>query len=338
MPIQPPQLQSLDEYRARFSSIQYWQPYVEIVCERHHLIPCHNARCHNPGTYPTFIVDDHWVVKFFGELFNGPANYATELDANLLVAGDRQIAAPALLAQGNLLGPSEGWRWPYLIFEYLPGVSLGDVFDEITLEDKLTVARQLGALTRHLRHLHLDNAAVLRPDASTYTDMLRELHPACAQRQRQWHTLPDHLLAQVESYILPLDALLAGARSPALLHADITGDHLLGKLEAGHWTMQGLIDFGDAIVGDPAYELIPLHLDAFHCDKRLLDAYLTAYGILPSERQALIRRAMSLSLLFQFNIFGGVFGLFPQASQVETLDELAARLWDPDAPALCVEE
>ena len=336
-PIQPPQLQTLDVYRQRFSSVSYWQPYVEIVCERHHLTPYSAIRCHNPGTYPTFIIDDRWVVKFFGELFNGPANFSAERDANRLVTADGHISVPASLGQGELLEPGQGWRWPYLIFEYLPGVNMGDAFDQISLTDKLAIARQLGTLARHLHHLCLDQATVLKPTWESYAAMLRELHPTCVQRQRTWQALPAHLLKQLETYLLPVDKLYDPQVTPALVHGDITGDHVLGCEQAGHWVMQGLIDFGDAMVGDPAYELIPLHLDAFRCDKRLLDAYLDAYGVSAADRPALLQKAMSLSLLFQFNIFTSVFQRYPQAAQVQTLAELADLLWNPDTPGMICE-
>jgi hygromycin-B 7''-O-kinase len=333
-PTQPPQLQTLDEYRERFSSASYWQLYVETVCARHHLTPHTTIRCHNPGTYPTFIIDDRWVVKFFGELFNGPSGYTAELDANLLVTRDGHIPAPALLDRGELLEPSQGWRWPYLIFAFMPGISLGDAFAQISLTDKLALARQLGELAHHLHHLRLDGTSVLKPCWDCYAAMLRRLHPTCAQRQRTWQSLPAPLCDQIDGYLLPLDQLLDENQPPALLHADITGDHVLGAEQNGHWVMQGLIDFGDAMAGDPAYELIPLHMDAFRCDKRLLAAYLDAYGVAQSARPALLQKAMSLALLFQFNIFSGIFQRYPQAAGLKSLDELADLLWNPEVPGI----
>jgi Ser/Thr protein kinase RdoA (MazF antagonist) len=295
-------------------------------------------RCHNPGTYPTFIVDDRWVIKFFGELFNGPDNFKVERDANQLVTADGRISAPALRGQGNLLEAGQGWRWPYFIFDFLPGVSLGDAFEHICAEDKHTLAQQLGTLARHLHGLDLSQATALKPTWKNYAEMLRRMRSTCVERQCAWHVLPAPLIEQIETYVPPAEALLHPQAKPVLLHGDITGDHVLGGEREGHWVMQGLIDFGDAMAGDPAYELIPLHLDAFRCDKRLLNDYLDAYGVSAAAKPALLRQAMCLTLVFQFNVLGIVFQRYPHAAKAQTLEKLANWIWNPDAPGLLCEE
>ena len=50
---------------------------------------------------------------------------------------------------------------------------------------------------------------------------------------------------------------------------------------AALWTSLAIIDFGDARIGDIYTELNALHLDLFARDKRLLSAFLDAYGMDP---------------------------------------------------------
>jgi aminoglycoside 2''-phosphotransferase len=46
---------------------------------------------------------------------------------------------------------------------------------------------------------------------------------------------------------------------PSVLHADLTGDHILVGTTSGE--IAGIIDWGDAIVGDPAYDFAGLLAD-----------------------------------------------------------------------------
>ncbi|MSP12890.1 MAG: hypothetical protein EXR62_08025 [Chloroflexi bacterium] len=64
-----------------------------------------------PGTYPTFIVDGRWGIKFFGRLFYGAASFEVERQANILLAAIPSIPAPRLIASGSLFPDSDGWPW-----------------------------------------------------------------------------------------------------------------------------------------------------------------------------------------------------------------------------------
>jgi hypothetical protein len=44
--------------------------------------------------------------------------------------------------------------------------------------------------------------------------------------------------------------------------------------EGVKWKPVSLIDFGDTLVGDTAYELVAIHLALFRCDKELLAEFV----------------------------------------------------------------
>ena len=113
-------------------------------------------------------------------------------------------------------------------------------------------------------------------------------------------------------------------KPPHLIHADLTRDHLLGRVVDGRWQSLALIDFGDAMTGDLLYELSALHLDMFRGEKRLLRAFLDAYGMTEEARAALPHQALATSLLHQFNDFEA---LEPGRLAARTLEELADDLW-----------
>lgn len=325
-------LDHLDGYRRCFWDADFWRPLVETVCRRDLSIPCQTVRSGLPGTFPTFIVDERWVIKFFGRLFEGEASFAIEREVARLLANG-SIPAPALLAEG-CLDPDADWPWPFLVFEFVPGVSIGEVYEQVARHDHLEIARLAGRIARQLHDLPLDGSSLFAADWSGYVALLNTQRAGCAARQRAWGTLPEHMVEQIDAFLAPVEDLIPRHSRPHLIHADMTADHILGRLQEGRWQTTGIIDFGDAMVGSLWYELAALHLDLFRGDKRLLAAFLEAYGLDPALRGVLARRAMSGALLHQFDVLKGIMERWPHARSLSTLDQLAAAVWDLDAPGL----
>jgi hygromycin-B 7''-O-kinase len=323
------QLNTLDGYRQSFMDASLWQPYIQIICSRYSQTPCRVIRPGFPGTYPTFIVDNRWVVKLFGRLFAGALAFDTEKQVNGILAQDSAIPAPKIIACGTLFEGSDTWPWPYLIYEYIPGINISEIYNQVSFEDKLKLAQYLGEITRRLHALPLANVPLFQSGWDAYINLLEVQRRQCKQTHQAWNTLPAHLIEQIDSYLLPVDALVDCSAEPHLIHADITRDHILGRLDRGMWITLGIIDFGDAMVGDLFYELVALHLDLFCGDKRLLGAYLNAYGLDEYSSQTLSIKAMNLTLLHRFNVLVEVLdGSHIQLSDIATLDQLAALLWD----------
>ena len=318
-------------YRRHFMDVDFWRPYVQLVFEREGLVDAPTVDAGLPGTSPTFQVNGRWVIKFFGREFEGDLSYQTELALNRLTTAAPDIPTPALLGSGLLFPQAIDWPWPYLIMEYISGVSIGEVYEQVSFSDRLGVAEWLGRLTRQLHRLHTvspEGNSLSLPVRNSYFNLLRDRHWRCTDIHRRAAILPPHLIDQIDAYLLPRDQLLDPAHLTCLIHADLTADHVLGQLSAGRWESQHLIDFGDAMLGDFHYELIALHLDLFRCDKRLLKAYLDAYGLDAEMHRQLSHRAMSLTLLHRFDVLAPFPERFPAAFQVESLTALESLLWD----------
>ena len=213
-----------------------------------------------------------------------------------------------------------------MIFEYLPGISIGEVYEQVSFEDRLALASALGKVTRQMQRLSLDGAPLFRAGLDAYARFFHDQRAKCLANHRQWQSLPGHLIDQLEDYLLPVEILVDPLVPHGLIHADITRDHILGRLEAGRWVTLGLIDFGDARVGNVFYDLAALHIDLFRCDKRLLRAYLEAYGL--EDRRQFAHKAMSAALLHEFNIFSLLGEMYSHYRQIATLNTLADILWD----------
>ena len=332
-----PVFPSRAEYAGRFTDAVYWRPYVEAVCARHGLGPCGEIRAGLPGTNAVFLVDHRYAVKLYTDLFGGATSFPVERDLYGWFAVHPGLPVPALVAQGDLFPPGEGWPWPYIVTTVVPGASYGEAAAGVAYADKPALATFLGGVVRTLHSTPWPGTPALPARWEPFLDFLAARRRACVADHRAWGTLPARLIAEIDAYLPPLADLVDTSGPLCLLHADLNADHVLGGFRDGHWRPNGIIDFGDARVGDPAYELPALHLGLFHADKHLLRAWLTAYGQVAAWDDRRLRCAMSLTLLHQFDVLVDVFRDMPAAQRVSSLGELATLLWDLDAPGMAAD-
>ncbi len=322
-----PELNTREQYLHRFSDAVYWTTYVRHVADRHGLL-YKVVQAPTPGTFPTFVVDKRWVVKFFGTLFEGADSFAIEREANRLICSADAIPAPQLLGEGQLFDTEPHWN--YLLFAFCPGTPYLEARDGMDLKQKLSAARWLGRTARAFHRLSLDTDGRLRPTWEPYRAFLQGQRAGCADRHQAAGSLPEYLIEQIDGFLPPTEALFDVSSSPCLVHADLTADHILGRSSSRPWQPEVLIDFGDAMVGDPAYELVALHMDLFQFDKRLLAEFLDAYGWPGSTGESFARKAMSLALLHRFGDLEDLVERFPEATHAQSLDELALWIWNLD--------
>ncbi len=314
------QLETLDGYRQLFTSLSFWQGYVRQVCSLHGL-SCTAVRTGIPGTCPVFIVDERWVVKFFGRLFDGASSFRTELAAAHLLAEQPILPGAALVASGSMAWQASDWKWPYLVFERVDGLSYGEAEPQLVFAEKLEMAVHLGGWLRALHALPLPADGPFAPGWEEFAAFLAVQRSGCAARHAAWGRLPPALISQLEAFLPDCEALLERSTRPHLIHADLTGDHLLGQVHNGRWRSLAIIDFGDARSGPLEYELVALHLDLFRGDRRLLGAFLRSYGCTPPA--GFSRRMLAYTLLHQFDFSS----LLPLQTCPASLEELAEQVW-----------
>ena len=327
-----PIFSSVESYARRLTDVTYWGPHVRAVCQRHGL-PCQGIRAGMAGTFPAYVVDERYVVKLFGDLFDGLRSWEAEGEAYRLLKACSGMPVPELVATGRLFAPG-AWSWPYLVMTFLTGQSLTEMYDQVSHAQRRALVAQLGGLVCQLHGLPLANTGPLRRSWQPTSGFLRRQYAGCRDQQIAWGTLPQHLIDQLDAYVMTPAALIDTGARPRLLHADLTADHLLLSCADGRWALSGLIDLGDACVGDPTYELVALHLDGLRCDKRLLHEFLSSYGEEDAAREEFPRRAMSYTLLHQFNVLVCLQERSPAFTRLERLEDLASLLWDLEAPGL----
>jgi hygromycin-B 7''-O-kinase len=308
--ITPPTFASLQEHVSRLGDIEFWQPYIAEILERHNLTDAGRQPAAGfNATYPIFLYGDV-VVKLFGYSRSWRASHAGERAAYALLATDPDIAAPRLLAEGQLYDDVDA-AWPYLVTTRMSGVSWRNA--ELSAEQKHSVAADLG---RQMRRVH-----ALRPaGVATHADWSAVNVAAAAERS----SLPRHLIAQIDDYLARL-----GPFDRVFCHGDLVANHVF--VENGR--LVGIVDWGDATVTDRHYELIQPYRDMFDCNKALLRVFLEACDWPVGKnfpRQALglalHRQAAGLAQHHTMDVFEPIAALFP-LQDIGTLDELATELF-----------
>lgn len=287
---------SQPHYGENLGNADYWSPWVKEVLDRHALphVPLDSPFV---GSFPTFLVGGV-AVKLLGDSFEGPTCFATEVAMLELLADIAAVPAPRMLASGALFDDAP--RWHYIVTERLGGVALRDAKNA-----RRDVAGELGQVVAELHRLS--------PPAPLHGD-LAELRAAAPQRARRFGHLPERLIEQIPDFLA--DALEADT----LVHADLTEDHVFVKERR----LVGIIDWGDAMLADPYYELVPVFFDSIGIDPEARRAFLEGYDWVVNDDFP--RRMMQAVLEFEFGVTRRIAQLIELAT-VSTLDDLAERLF-----------
>ena len=299
--LRPPRLRTQSSYARKFQDPRFWQPYVDEVLRRHDLPP-HIATLGTGGSFPTFLVGAY-VVKFFGQQFEGVVCSTIERTLHTGILPRLQFATSSYVGHGTLF--QTGWPWPYMVTRRLEGTAWRQM-REPPDDWRVVVASELGTAVRQIH-------AVECPDEPVWKrDVVGALRANCTERQRRLQMLPSILVDQIDEYLAP------ASTQRVLVHADLHGDHIF--VRDGH--LAGVIDWGDALCGDPYYDLPALFFGTFGGCKALLRQFLDSYGWPVGPDFA--RRALTMTLVHEFNPLGNARHLIPF---VATLRELADSLW-----------
>lgn len=309
----------LEMYRSVFTDAAWWRLYVEQVCARHAVEP-RSITSGVPGSFPTFIVNQMLVVKFFGPLFDGLQCWRTEIEAaTMLGKAMPPLPIPGAIEAGVL---SDTPPWRYIVSRFVVGETFGRARDRLDRRQRERLAHDLEVLLRRVHDLDVPVGSALRPEWDSWSEFVDSQRRGVVDRHRAWGKLPERLILELDRYLEGYSVETKAA--PVLVHADLHEGHVLGAMDADHvWQISGVIDWGDARVGDRFYELPALHLGLFHGDLMMLSAFLDAYEWPGYRTDDFVHRAMKMTLLHEFNVLERI----DVPNDVESLDQLAENLW-----------
>jgi len=313
--IRMPAVPTLGEYRAIYHQEELWRPAVDAIRARHGFerAPCERGP---DGTHLVYFLGAAHVLKLFVPLF------ARDYDAERLTAahvdGRIGVSTPKIVSEDEVGG------WRYLIMTRVAGQPLKDVWAGIRDAGREDVLAGIGRMIARLRSLPVTGLDELGMDWSSFVEVRAE----AAARAQLERGLPKRLAEQIPAYIEAARPFISARSRPALLLADITGEHVLLSDRGGSWEVAGCVDFGDAMVGDPDYEIVAPGTGIAAGDGRLLRTLLLAAGYRERDLgEALRRRLMVYTLI---HLYAGVEDLrrsIPGAARAESIEELARVMW-----------
>jgi hygromycin-B 7''-O-kinase len=310
-----------EEWGRVFTRIETWRPLVEEICRRHGLANPGGVRAGYPGTHAVFVVDEAVVVKIAAPFWRD--DFMREQELYRLLAGRADLLAPRLLAHGVI---GAGQEWPYFIMQKMPGLRIGEVWEEIPPRNRIEIAERLGAMVRVLHDFPLSEIQWLDSSAAAWERFVHGQIAGCVEHHRRQGSLPAHLLEQLPLFLSEAAVLPAADFTPSLLNCDITEDHVLLSPDGSRWVITGLIDYGDAQAGDPYYEWVALGLGALAGVRNLLRCFLSSYGWEPADA-GFSRRMLAWTLLHRFSDMRPHLERLGGAERVRRLEELQEALW-----------
>jgi aminoglycoside phosphotransferase (APT) family kinase protein len=218
---------------------------------------------------------------------------------------------------------------PYLILSEVPGETAEELWDGLSRPTQLALARELGALTAAIHRLPQDElAAVERRFAG------KELH--IEQYQARWIAAFEQetaLSSQQQreiAHFLRDEAPQHLAAPVRLTHYDLAHNHIYLAKENGAWRVTAIIDWAEAVLGPPEWDIVYLWFWTFTRDREAMYACLEtllAGSALPAHfaRRCLaaIFHTSSMRLLWPHFLARG-------AAAGSVVEQLTAFLFPPE--------
>ena len=244
---------------------------------------------------------DRFVLEVNGELiFRFPMrdDVIAYLHKELGLLPVLEQALSTLIPHFDYIGHGDA-NYPYIFVGYrkLGGVALED--ESITPEQLTALAPALATFLNELHRFPVARAVQAGVQEHTskqwreryqerYVDLQKRVFPRLdmelrVNSQRLWENF--------------LDDRASFAFQPVLIHCDLAGEHILCDPEGG--VLTGVIDWGDATIGDPALDFVGVHYGrGREFTERVLTDYQGAMDVAFWRRMDFYLRYVPFSELF----------------------------------------
>lgn len=282
---------------------------LEVIRARHGIASASVERC-GTGSSPVYLLDD-CVVKIVPPQWR--REFDREVAAMAAVHGATSVRTPELRATGTIDA------WTYMVSERLAGVSLKEVAAVIDADGRARVSAQVGEALASLHHISTRGLDVLACDWDEFT---RARVAAAPDFQRRTG-LAASAVERVDSALKEGAPLVPDDRR-ALVHGDLHHEHALVARDGDQWNLVAIIDFGDAMIAHPEYDLVTPAFFVAGPNRAALFALFDAMGFVCDERGS--RRLTAWSTLHQYNALAR---FLPADHGADALDVVRERYWPP---------
>ena len=314
-------IDSWDDWTRVYNDVSVWRGLIDAICTREG-IGYRQLQPASANTNAVFLLDRAYALKIYSPFWD-----ECELECALLNAFEDEegIPAPRVVGSGHI-AEADGVSWAYLITCYCSARPFSEIRQQLSDDDAGSLATQLG---RTVRTLH-----ALDPSRFANAATARSWLDVVAERRRQ---VIDELTDSgvlgtsiVPTFASLLDDAIARDRpeSRVVVHGDLGPDHVLCASAGEGWNIEALIDFGDAKIGVPEYEWMPVWMGFSARDPDLARAFLAAYDPTLLADPEFPKRAIAWTLLHDFSAdeLKRLWRERGRPAPLETLEELQALL------------
>lgn len=298
---------------------------LERLAAEHDLSPLSVVESRTKSSHVVLIADESYVFKF---AVPEPLWPSVETEALALEVAAKVPGVGARLIGVGHVPELEGM--PYLISGFIQGTPIGDSWGRMPKAQRLALSRELGVLVAGL-HCVTPSRDVRSqfPGLKTVLSAARSIRRAKlwaerpTRRQRYSASALARLVAGIEALAPEAEEFFQSLRCETLCHNDLWEEHI--RLGPGG-QVAGIIDFGDADLAPPEYELLKLHTRVFRgcgeCLAEFLSAYAQAGG--PKLDLGVCRNIAVLHRFPEYSVYAAALQALGSSA---TLDEVLDRIW-----------
>lgn len=310
-----PLMTSFEEYELFKKQTIVLENMAKEIIGRHSL-PEAPLVLFSEGTNIVFAYGQRQVIKLF------PPFHHDQFKSELLILKHLQsklsVKVPVIEYDGNHSG------WPYIVMSQLEGTLLETLWNDMNHGNKMIIIRELGELIREVHSLPTRGLEEI--DCHWEVFIKNQINSCVARHQSLY--LPAFLVEQIPDYLASIEKSLSLMQKPVILTGEYTPMNFLVKQVNGSWHIDGLIDFGDAMLGSPAYDLLGPGAFLIQGDKLLLKEFFMSYGYAPDEMMAeLSHKLTALMLLHRYSNLNIQIRIKDWKNKVHSMKDLENLVW-----------
>ena len=315
-----PPIESWSDWTRAYNDVALWRPVVDAICASEG-IRYRSIERPRSNTNAVFILDRRLVVKIYSPFWS-----EHDIEPKLIdvLTAEGAVPVPKIVASGRY---EDRTTWQYLVIEHCPGLTLEVLRPELSHEERVSIAAQVGAVTKalHQTDVHkLEGADAGETWDDLVTRRRREVLPELIDCGLVTSNVTETLAEIMDDAIDE-----ARSRPRVVVHGDLESDHVLLSRTDGEWRVTSIIDFGDAMVGVRDYEWMPLWLGLFDRNPDELRAFTESYDPTLLSDESFPRRLMAWTLLHDFGT-DAIAELLDRTNiptPIKTFDELCNIVW-----------
>lgn len=254
----------------------FWAPVLSTLCARFDLSPGPYSRLPR-GKNPVFTLGDAGILKLIPPYWAEDAG--REVAALQTVPAGGPVATPTLLKLDTFDG------WTVLLLQRLPGTLLFERWSALEQSQKVDLAGQLGTVASWLHRIEVPAEPPLVYDWAEHLAWQQQT----SSQDLAEDDAPSRLQVTWQTFLEEVGPLPTPGVPSVFLHGDLSVSNVMVQERDGRLLIAGLLDFGDASLGQATHDWLSPGAHNFGGDPAVMAAFCDGYGLPPSARTPVLR-------------------------------------------------